>query len=181
DVSLTVFFFFFFQAEDGIRDRNVTGVQTCALPMSYLGRTFDEKGAKIVLVPSLLIFALGLMVLGGTTVTITLLIAAGLIGLGYGTLLPGYQTLAIQRTIPNRSGHAISTFFILYDLGIAFGAFIWGIVIEVYGFQAMYFLGAILMFITAGLLYMQLTQHEKKESKEKKNKELQVEPVTSQD
>src|SRR5699024_12536094 len=29
-----VCFFFFFQAEDGIRDRNVTGVQTCALPIS---------------------------------------------------------------------------------------------------------------------------------------------------
>src|SRR5207249_9370274 len=29
------FFFFFFQAEDGIRDRNVTGVQTCALPISH--------------------------------------------------------------------------------------------------------------------------------------------------
>src|SRR5438094_9439413 len=28
-----VFFFFFFQAEDGIRDRTVTGVQTCALPI----------------------------------------------------------------------------------------------------------------------------------------------------
>src|SRR5207249_10713710 len=28
---------FFFQAEDGIRDRNVTGVQTCALPI-YSGR-----------------------------------------------------------------------------------------------------------------------------------------------
>src|SRR5699024_7501484 len=27
---------FFFQAEDGIRDRNVTGVQTCALPISQL-------------------------------------------------------------------------------------------------------------------------------------------------
>src|SRR5207249_7692364 len=26
-------FHFFFQAEDGIRDRNVTGVQTCALPI----------------------------------------------------------------------------------------------------------------------------------------------------
>src|SRR5207249_5715464 len=26
--------FFFFQAEDGIRDRNVTGGQTCALPIS---------------------------------------------------------------------------------------------------------------------------------------------------
>ena len=27
------FFVFFFQAEDGIRDRDVTGVQTCALPI----------------------------------------------------------------------------------------------------------------------------------------------------
>src|SRR5437867_9505502 len=26
---------FFFQAEDGIRDRTVTGVQTCALPISF--------------------------------------------------------------------------------------------------------------------------------------------------
>src|SRR5271168_2408081 len=28
-----IVFFFFFQAEDGIRDRTVTGVQTCALPI----------------------------------------------------------------------------------------------------------------------------------------------------
>src|SRR5699024_895649 len=28
-------FLFFLQAEDGIRDRNVTGVQTCALPISH--------------------------------------------------------------------------------------------------------------------------------------------------
>src|SRR6266513_5182966 len=31
--------YFFFQAEDGIRDRNVTGVQTCALPISYSEET----------------------------------------------------------------------------------------------------------------------------------------------
>src|SRR3712207_6975503 len=29
-------FFFFFQAEDGIRDIGVTGVQTCALPISRI-------------------------------------------------------------------------------------------------------------------------------------------------
>ena len=29
-----LFLFFFFQAEDGIRDYKVTGVQTCALPIS---------------------------------------------------------------------------------------------------------------------------------------------------
>src|SRR5207249_11508373 len=46
--------FFFFQAEDGIRDRNVTGVQTCALPISQPGiiegihRKYLEAGADIV-------------------------------------------------------------------------------------------------------------------------------------
>src|SRR5699024_11422761 len=38
-------FYFFFQAEDGIRDRNVTGVQTCALPIFGRGleALFDES------------------------------------------------------------------------------------------------------------------------------------------
>src|SRR5947209_10644928 len=36
-VFFILFFFFFFQAEDGIRDIGVTGVQTCALPISAAG------------------------------------------------------------------------------------------------------------------------------------------------
>src|SRR5256885_6191881 len=36
--ALYIFFFFFFQAEDGIRDYKVTGVQTCALPISLAPR-----------------------------------------------------------------------------------------------------------------------------------------------
>src|SRR5207249_12190841 len=43
-VVFLISFFFFFQAEDGIRDRNVTGVQTCALPISLpvrVGRALD--------------------------------------------------------------------------------------------------------------------------------------------
>src|SRR5947208_15074209 len=38
------FFFFFFQAEDGIRDDLVTGVQTCALPISSLLVTYGTAG-----------------------------------------------------------------------------------------------------------------------------------------
>src|SRR6266849_6748687 len=40
--------FFFFQAEDGIRDPLVTGVQTCALPISAVGLTRDGRHAIIV-------------------------------------------------------------------------------------------------------------------------------------
>src|SRR3712207_7194235 len=41
--------FFFFQAEDGIRDIGVTGVQTCALPISREGCVFVVRDDRHVL------------------------------------------------------------------------------------------------------------------------------------
>src|SRR5699024_11802219 len=43
---------FFFQAEDGIRDRNVTGVQTCALPifLSVTNQFFNLLNNIVILV-----------------------------------------------------------------------------------------------------------------------------------
>src|SRR5205823_12114723 len=38
---------FFFQAEDGIRDKLVTGVQTCALPISSSLRRTDRNAADV--------------------------------------------------------------------------------------------------------------------------------------
>src|SRR2546430_6063709 len=38
-----LFFFFFFQAEDGIRDLTVTGVQTCALPISIANQVLVSR------------------------------------------------------------------------------------------------------------------------------------------
>src|SRR5699024_12064759 len=43
--------FFFFQAEDGIRDRNVTGVQTCALPILILS---NSSNVSILMNPPVL-------------------------------------------------------------------------------------------------------------------------------
>src|SRR2546425_6933051 len=41
-------FFFFFQAEDGIRDKLVTGVQTCALPIfRQCAADSDRRGRKL--------------------------------------------------------------------------------------------------------------------------------------
>src|SRR5699024_11458130 len=45
-VSFIVLALFFFQAEDGIRDRNVTGVQTCALPI--LGLWKEERALSLL-------------------------------------------------------------------------------------------------------------------------------------
>src|SRR5256886_13211534 len=42
------YFFFFFQAEDGIRDLTVTGVQTCALPIWILDAKFFARDTREV-------------------------------------------------------------------------------------------------------------------------------------
>src|SRR3712207_7749778 len=49
-VVLFLHFFFFFQAEDGIRDIGVTGVQTCALPI-YTKTSSLSTGTKRRVMP----------------------------------------------------------------------------------------------------------------------------------
>src|SRR5438093_9555561 len=41
-----VFVCFFFQAEDGIRDWSVTGVQTCALPILMPAKSLKQIGPR---------------------------------------------------------------------------------------------------------------------------------------
>src|SRR5690606_4759496 len=45
---MRLFFFFFFQAEDGIRDFHVTGVQTCALPILVHEREHLTTASEIL-------------------------------------------------------------------------------------------------------------------------------------
>src|SRR5207244_10470814 len=55
-VSCVACFFFFFQAEDGIRDDLVTGVQTCALPICIgqaLALEVDEGSISVSAVAAL--------------------------------------------------------------------------------------------------------------------------------
>src|SRR5205807_6735838 len=66
----TIHFFFFFQAEDGIRDYKVTGVQTCALPIFYtyiaplLGQTMHISDISELLIASGLGFVVGSWISG---------------------------------------------------------------------------------------------------------------------
>src|SRR5699024_6149999 len=100
------------------------------------------------------------------TTSLALLAAATLLGLGYGSLLPGFQTLSDQSTTTDRSGHAMSTFFIFYDLGIASGAFIWSMIMWACGFLAMYLVGVVLVLATAYGLYSLLNKQENKQKEQ---------------
>src|SRR5260370_11910537 len=74
-------FFFFFQAEDGIRDSSVTGVQTCALPISFI-----EAGALAVIVIAIMLW-IALRHFGDVLLTLVPLLVAGAVTLELMVLL----------------------------------------------------------------------------------------------
>lgn len=104
----------------------------------FTGRIFDAVGPDYVIIPSMIIFAIGLLTLSFTDSSWMLLLSGVLIGLGYGTLLPSFQTLAIQAAEKHRSGYATGTFFAFYDSGIAIGAIALGVLAGTLGYSGLY-------------------------------------------
>lgn len=112
------------------------------------GRLFDAYGPSVVIIPSCIIFAIGLFSLANTGSAWMLLLSGALIGLGYGTLLPSFQSLAIEAADKHRSGYATGTFFAFYDSGLAIGSVSLGIIAGVLGYSNLYiFLGVFVLLI----------------------------------
>ncbi|MGP4042037.1 MFS transporter [Gracilibacillus sp. D59] len=120
---------------------------TMLISRPFLGKQFDLRGARPVIVPCMVLFSLGLVMLSFSSNAVTFLIAAGVIGVGYGSLLPFFLSLAVSKVKMNRTGHATATFYTLYDLGIAVGSFILGIIVTMIGFTNMFIMLAILVGI----------------------------------
>lgn len=104
----------------------------------WVGKIYDRKGASAVIYPSFIFFALGLVVVSFISNQWILWLSAIFIGIGYGSLFPCFQTLAIQSVPKQRMGHAVSTFFTLFDLGMAIGSVVLGLIIASYGYQMTY-------------------------------------------
>lgn len=119
----------------------------------FTGKIYDSFGSKYVIIPSFILFAIGLVVLATADQSIAFLLSAIFIGIGYGTLTTSFQTLSIQATSPKRSGYATATYFTLFDIGLAFGSYILGIVAVNLGYVVMYYAAAT-MLVCIFLIYM---------------------------
>lgn len=108
------------------------------------GKIYDRKGPQYVIYPALLAFSLGLFLLSQIQTLWGFMLTAVMVGVGFGSVQPCIQTLAIQRAPKHRIGYATSTFYTFYDLGIAIGSLLIGAIIAVYSYQ--------LAFILCGLL-----------------------------
>lgn len=120
----------------------------------FTGRMFDVKGENAVIYPSLLLFAVGMVILSQSHHGITLLIAGALIGVGYGTFQSSCQAISIKEAPSNRMGLATSTFFTMYDFGIGVGPFLLGFLIPFTGFKGLFLGMSVFAFVLIGIYYL---------------------------
>ena len=118
------------------------------LTRPFTGKIFDEKGSNYIIIPGLVFLMIGFTLLAVMNGPVLFLISGAFIGLGYGAVVPSFQTLAIQSTSHERSGYATATFFTLFDTGIAVGSFVLGLIAANLGYQNLYLLASIIVGVT---------------------------------
>lgn len=119
----------------------------------FTGKIYDHFGENKVMYPVLISFIIGLLLLGGTTTGIMLLISAVFIGIGYGTIIPSAQAIAVQQSPKDKVGLATSTFFMFADFGAGIGPFILGVIIPYVGYSNLYLIMALVVLASVLLYY----------------------------
>ena len=76
------------------------------LTRPYIGRLFDRKGHRVIILPGCASMILGLLVLSNAHSAPVLVVASLLYGLGYGAVHPSLQTWAVNRCPPDRKAAA---------------------------------------------------------------------------
>ncbi|QPQ37571.1 MFS transporter [Lysinibacillus sp. JNUCC-52] len=108
----------------------------------YTGKLYDTKGPQFVIIPGIISFAIGLILLANVSGPALFLFSAVFVGFGYGAVTTSLQALAVQSTAHTRSGYATATYFTMFDLGIALGSYILGMVAVQVGYGSVYLTGA---------------------------------------
>lgn len=124
------------------------------LSRPYTGKLLDVKGNKFVVYPSLLLFAGGLLLLSEASAGWMLLLAGGVLGLGFGNFQSCAQAIALQGVKPERLGVATSTFFIFLDFGFGFGPYVLGLLIPIIGYQQLYVVLLVVVLIALGFFML---------------------------
>lgn len=113
----------------------------------FTGKWFDQYGANIIIYPAICCFSAGLLLFSQATTTFLFLLSAAFIGLGWGTLFPSFQTIAVQLAEPHKRGLATATFLSIFDLGIGVGSYFAGLISSAFGFHLLYISSSLLAFI----------------------------------
>lgn len=123
------------------------------LPRPITGKLFDRLGENALVYPGIFLFTVGMIGLSQAHTPFVFLVAGGLIGLGYGVLLPSFQAIAVKSAPSHRRGLATATYFVLFDSGYGLGSYVLGIVASETNYHTMYFIGGLIVACTAVIYY----------------------------
>jgi MFS family permease len=119
----------------------------------YVGRLYDRKGANLIIYPAIVVFAVGMLLVSQAYAGWTLLLAAALLGISCGSMNCLAQTIAVQSSPQHRLGLANSTYFVFYDIGVAVGPFLFGLLLPLASYRVMYAIFALVSLACMGLYY----------------------------
>jgi MFS family permease len=125
-----------------------------------IGRLIDRYGYRMPSILSCLGTVLTLVLIGLSHNALMFALAGALAGLGIGTAMGVYQAMAVASVEPWRRGVATSTYFIAFDIGIAIGSLLGGMIAGVLGYTAMYIVVAAFPLV-AGILSAALIKQPK--------------------
>lgn len=114
------------------------------------GRIVDRHGANWIVIPAAIIEMVGLIVLATAHSGLALMLAAFLIGLGFGNFQSTAQTVVAKCVPITRLSQATSTYFIFFDLSLGLGPYLLGLLEPSLGYRWLF--GAMALVVIFGLL-----------------------------
>ncbi len=102
------------------------------------GRVCDRKGEDIIVYVAIPAVMLSLIMLAFFLTPATFYLSAIFYGIGFGSMAPAMQAMAMRISSPERRGSASSTYLSAFDMGIGFGGMISGVFVKYFGYGNMY-------------------------------------------
>lgn len=144
-------------------ERGITGASlfftvyalTMLVTRPLVGRLTDRYGFVKVAVPSVLMTALSLNLIGASENLYVLLLAAFINAFGYGAVQPMLQSLCMKAVPPERRGSASSTNYIFMDVATIVGPTLCGFVARLFGYTPLMWL-VVSMPIVLGAIFILL-------------------------
>ncbi|HLQ71487.1 MAG TPA: MFS transporter, partial [Bacillota bacterium] len=109
---------------------------------TFAGKIYDKKGHVYVFLPGTIMIFIAMILLSWLPSTFGMLFAAGMYGLGFGSVQPALQAWAVDKAPDNRKGMANATFFSFFDMGVGIGAMGFGALASAFGYHMIYLTAA---------------------------------------
>jgi len=142
-----------------------------------LGRVIDNYGEGVLVYSGCAAIIIGIILLVFAHNAPCYLLSALLVGYSFGAVQPSLQTMAMRAAPEQRRGAASSTFFCAFDLGIALGGFIAGVLVKYVGYDIMFLcidFSCVLCLVSYILFARQKYYRQNEKSKKNKTKSPEI-------